>query len=122
MRRLIREVSLDSQDSDLEVDLGLRETSRLDLDLFYDEMNKLIENCDDNYDLNEEVQNAELSSNVSQASGPSLSRESSIPDFNLIQRKTGINRKLWKLTGFSEYESLNFSETSDQDNASMVRI
>ena len=112
MRRLIREVSLDSQDSDLEVDLGLRETSRLDLDLFYDEMNKLIENCDDNYDLNEEVQNAELSSNVSQASGPSLSRESSIPDFNLIQRKTGINRKLWKLTGFSEYESLNFSETS----------
>ena len=122
MRRLIREVSLDSQDSDLEVDLGLRETSRLDLDLFYDEMNKLIENCDDNYDLNEEVQNAELSSNVSQASGPSLSRESSIPDFNLIQRKTGINRKLWKLTGFSEYESINFSETSDQDNASMVRI
>ena len=122
MRRLIREVSLDSQDSDLEVDLGLRETSRLDLDLFYDEMNKVIENCDDNYDLNEEVQNAELSSNVSQASGPSLSRESSIPDFNLIQRKTGINRKLWKLTGFSEYESLNFSETSDQDNASMVRI
>ena len=122
MRRLIREVSLDSQDSDLEVDLGLRETSRLDLDLFYDEMNKLIENCDDNYDLNEEVQNAELSSYVSQASGPSLSRESSIPDFNLIQRKTGINRKLWKLTGFSEYESLNFSETSDQDNASMVRI
>lgn len=119
VRRLIREVSLDSQDSDLEVDLGLRETSRLDLDLFYDEMNKLIENCDDNYDLNEEVQNAELSSNVSQASGPSLSRESSIPDFNLIQRKTGINRKLWKLTGFSEYESLNFSETSDQDNASM---
>jgi len=119
VRRLIREVSLDSQDSDLDVDLELKETSGLDLDHFYDEMNKLIENCDDNYDLNEEVQNAELSSNVSQVSGPCLSRESSIPDFNLIQRKTGINRKLWKLTGFSEYESLNFSESSDHENVSM---
>ena len=121
VRRLIREVSLDSQDSDL--DLELREATGAELGRFNQDMSKLIENCDDrNSPISENGNNPGEQCNNSDGSGSerNLTRDSSIPDFNLIEKKTCINRRLWKLTGFSEYESLNFSENSDHDNASLV--
>ena len=122
VRRLIREVSLDSQDSD--IDLELRETTGEELERFQQDMSKLIENCDERNSLISENGNnpGEECNNTDDVSGSerSLPRDSSIPDFNLIEKKTCINRRLWKLTGFSEYESLNFSENSDHDNASLV--
>ena len=88
-------------------------------------MSILIENCDEkkNSLISENGNNpGEECNNTDDVSGSerSLPRDSSIPDFNLIEKKTCINRRLWKLTGFSEYESLNFSENSDHDNASLV--
>ena len=135
MRRLIREVSLDSQDSDLDLDLELRETARVDLGQFNEDMSRLIDNCDagagdeaedvngDGGDENDPGDVCSSSNNVTsgtEAGDRSLARDSSVPDFSLIQRQTCVNRRLWKLTGFSEHESLNFSETSDHDNASLV--
>ena len=124
VRRWIRQVSLDSQDSDLDLDLELRENNRTDLEQFCEEMSKMIDNCDDvtdDKDNSERVDpGEECNSSIKDSSDKNISRENSIPDFKLIQRKTCINRRLWKLTGFSEHESLNFSETSDNDNASMV--
>jgi len=124
VRRWIRQVSLDSQDSDLDIDLELRENSRAaDLEQFCEEMNKMIDNCDDVTDDKDHKERVdpgeECNSSIKDSSDRNISRENSIPDFKLIQRKTCINRRLWKLTGFSEHESLNFSETSDNDNVSM---
>ena len=134
VRRLIREVSLDSQDSDLDLDLELRETARVDLGQFNEDMSRLIDNCDAGAGDEAEDVNGDggandpgdvcsSSNNVTsgtEAGDRSLARDSSVPDFSLIQRQTCVNRRLWKLTGFSEHESLNFSETSDHDNASLV--
>ena len=83
-------------------------------------MSKLIENCDDRNSQNSEIGNNPGEECNTTDTERSLPRDSSIPDFNLIEKKTCINRRLWKLTGFSEYESLNFSENSDHDNASLV--
>ena len=121
VRRLIREVSLDSQDSDLDLDMEAREVikrSQGDIDLFCGEMSKLIENCDETDITGEERQ--EETTSLSSRSEESLVRDSSIPDFSLIQSKSCINRRLWKLTGFSEYESSNLSEASE--HGSMVSL
>ena len=121
------------QDSDLDLDLELRETARVDLGQFNEDMSRLIDNCeagagDEAEDVNGDGANdpgdvCSSSNNVTsgtEAGDRSLARDSSVPDFSLIQRQTCVNRRLWKLTGFSEHESLNFSETSDHDNASLV--
>ena len=132
VRRLIREVSLDSQDSDLDLDLELRETARVDLGQFNEDMSRLIDNCEAGAGVEAEegdgggandpgdVCSSNNVTSSTEAGDRSLARDSSVPDFSLIQRQTCVNRRLWKLTGFSEHESLNFSETSDHDNASLV--
>ena len=118
VRRLIREVSLDSQDSDL--DLELRETTGQEMETFHEDMSKLIENCGESLSDIGNNPGEKCNNTDESVSERSLPRDSSIPDFNLIEKKTCINRRLWKLTGFSEYESLNFSENSDHDNVSLV--
>ena len=121
VRRLIREVSLDSQDSDLDLELESREVSRRrsGVGVFCDQMSKLIENCEaSNNNEDDAVDNTGDNNNDVK---DELVRDTSVPDFNLIQKKTCITRRLWKLTGFSEHESVNFSETSDAENGSMVK-
>ena len=118
VRRLIREVSLDSQDSDL--DLELRETTGQEMETFHEDMSKLIENCGESLSDIGNNPGEKCNNTDESVSERSLPRDSSIPDFNLIEKKTYINKRLWKLTGFSKYESLNFSDNSDHDNVSLV--
>ena len=121
VRRFIREISLDSQESDIDIETeadfrDYREHNNNSQQLGYvcDNTNKSVEitgNTDTDI-TGEEYRDSD--------GEPRLKKESSVPDFKLIERKTGINRRLWKLTGFSDKESVNLSEFSDADNASMV--
>ena len=124
VRRFIREISLDSQESDIDIeteadsrdyrDYREHNNNSQQLGYFCDNTNKSVEitgNTDTDI-TGEEYRDSD--------GEPRLKKESSVPDFKLIERKTGINRRLWKLTGFSDKESLNLSEVSDVDNASLV--
>ena len=123
VRRFIREISLDSQESDIDIeteadfrDYREHNNNSQQLEYFCDNTNtnKSVEitgNTDTDI-TGEEYRDSD--------GEPRLKKESSVPDFKLIERKTGINRRLWKLTGFSDKESVNLSEFSDADNASMV--
>ena len=121
VRRFIREISLDSQESDIDIEneTDLRDyrehnNNSQQLGYFCDNTNKSVE-ITGNSDIDITGEDYRDSDGE-----PRLKKESSVPDFKLIERKTGINRRLWKLTGFSDKESLNLSEISDADNASMV--
>ena len=121
VRRFIREISLDSQESDIDIETEAdfrdnreHNNNSQQLGYFCDNTNKSVEitgNTDTDI-TGEEYRDSD--------GEPRLKKESSVPDFKLIERKTGINRRLWKLTGFSDKESVNLSEFSDADNASMV--
>jgi len=124
-RRLIREISFDSQASDLDIDLSLNNSifgSRAEgLNQFCNGINQLIDNCDFVPSFPGETK---LKSSRSSESGMSeLSeifdasgeiRENSVPDFQRLQRSALNGKELWKLTGFTD-----FSEPSDTENASL---
>lgn len=85
VRRLIRAVSLDSEDSDLDLELG---TGR-------------VAEQETSPPSTAPSQGGSLVSSQSPNSGRSgsLPRDSSMPDFKLIQRKVCSNKRLWVLTG-----------------------
>ena len=116
VRRFIREISLDSQESDIDIDTDYRENNNNyseQLGDICDNISKLMDNSDE---INSDTTGEEYKDSDDE---PRLKKENSVPDFKLIEKKTGINRRLWKLTGFSDRESVNMSEFSDADNASM---
>ena len=121
VRRFIREISLDSQESDIDIDTeadfrDYREHNNNSQQLGY-----VCDNTKESVEITGNTDTDITGEDYRDSDGePRLKKESSVPDFKLIERKTGINRRLWKLTGFSDKESLNLSEFSDADNASMV--
>ena len=124
VRRFIREISLDSQESDIDIetepeyrDYREHNNNSQHLGYFCDNSSKLVVTPEHSGNTDTDITGEDYRDSDGE---PRLKKESSVPDFKLIERKTGINRRLWKLTGFSDKESLNLSEFSDADNASMV--
>ena len=116
VRRFIREISLDSQESDIDIDNDYKENNNnysQQLGDICDSINKIMDNSEE---ITSDITGEEYRDSDDE---PRLKKENSVPDFKLIERKTGINRRLWKLTGFSDRESVNMSEYSDGDNASL---
>ena len=129
VRRFIREISLDSQESDIDIETETDYRDYRDNKEHNNNSQQLGYFCDKNntskpVEITENAGNTDTDTTGEEyrdSDGePGLKKESSVPDFKLIERKTGINRRLWKLTGFSDKESVNLSEFSDADNASMV--
>ena len=123
VRRFIREISLDSQESDIDIETEPDYRDYRDYREHNNNSQHLGSFCDNtNTYKSVEITDTDITGEEFRDSDgePRLKKESSVPDFKLIERKTGINRRLWKLTGFSDKESLNLSEFSDADNASMV--
>jgi len=119
VRRLIRAVSINSQDSEYFIDLDLDEdvgaSTAENLDLLTSGVSTLVDNCD--Y-IGEEMESFPKSSTMisskSSMSGLSflaestteeydkvLRRQNSIPDLRKLQRASRGQKSLWKLTNFS---------------------
>lgn len=133
VRKLIREVSFDSESSDLELDLpyNLGVSTAEGMDQLCDGLNLLVNNCDCiEGEMASLPVESKLMSSQSSMSGLSelgdeghikqeglLKRESSIPDFRTLQKKARSNKRLWKLTGFSDADGS--MDLSEHENASL---
>lgn len=121
-RRLIREISFDSQASDIDIDLSLSDTAgfcRSDsFNQLCNGLNQLVDNCDS---LPPFPGDKKLKSSRSSESGMSELfdvtediNDNSVPDFQKIQKSALNSKELWKLTGFTDS-----SDHSDAENASL---
>jgi len=122
-RRLIREISFDSQASDLDIDLSFSDTGggvrSEDFNQLCNGLNQLIGNCD--YIPPFPGENR-IKSSRSSESGMSelfdatedMNGNDSVPDFQKLQKSALNSKELWKLTGFTDS-----SDHSEAENASL---
>ena len=119
VRRLIRAVSIDSQDSDYSLDFDLESevgaSTAEGLHQLTEGLSRLIDNCDSLEGEMDSIPGTSLVSSKSSMSGlsslaagteddMSLRRENSIPDLRRLKRASrGQQRGLWKLTNFSSF-------------------
>jgi hypothetical protein len=124
-RRLIREISFDSQASDLDIDISFADTcggaASEGFNQLYNGLNQLIDNCDfvSNIPGDNKLKYSRSSesglSELSELFDPSEEiRENSVPDFQKLQKSAFNSKELWKLTGFTDS-----SDPSDAENASL---
>jgi len=122
-RRLIREISFDSQASDLDIDLSFGDTTggcrSEDFNQLCNGLNQLIDNCDF---IPTFPGDKRIKSSRSSESGMSelfdvnedMNGNDSVPDIQKIEKSALNSKELWKLTGFTDS-----SDHSEAGNASL---
>ena len=128
VRRLIRGMSIDSQDSDYSLDLDmdseLGASTAEGLDLLTTGVGSLLEKCNSIEGEMEAVPPSSMVTSRSSMSGlsslaatedgaSSLHRENSIPDLRQLRRASRQQRGIWKLTNFSSVSEVESSAVSE---------
>ena len=128
VRRLIRGMSIDSQDSDYSLDLDmdseLGASTAEGLDLLTTGVGGLMDKCDSIEGEMEAMPPSSMVTSRSSMSGlsslaatedgaTSLHRENSIPDLRQLRRASRQQRGIWKLTNFSSVSEVESSAVSE---------